>query len=111
MEMVERVARAICEANGDDWDREGVDGLADSYVPLARAAIEAMRGPTDDMLDAFMAEGQRQGVAFDEWSPPMFPKLMWQAMIESALIPHVNTAHQPPSTVNETQAKAGTDSE
>jgi hypothetical protein len=28
-----------------------------------------------------------------------------------ALIAHVNTAHQPSSTVNETQAKAGTDSE
>lgn len=40
---VEEVARAICEALGDDWDREGVDGLADAYTPLARAAINTLR--------------------------------------------------------------------
>lgn len=43
--MIERVAIAIEEANlkasGDE-----------DYTPLARAAIEAMREPTDAMVDA-----------------------------------------------------------
>lgn len=47
MNMVEKVARAIC-------DKEEPDGLGnwEFYRDHARAAIEAMREPTDAMLRA-----------------------------------------------------------
>lgn len=41
-EEVEVVARALCEAEGDDWFREGPHGLTEAYGPLARAAITAL---------------------------------------------------------------------
>ncbi len=43
-EMVEKVARAIASANGDD-------GTFKAFLPHARAAIEAMR-PNDAMISA-----------------------------------------------------------
>ena len=64
-EMVERVARAIASHVGyadDDWFK---------YGPAARAAIAAMREPTEEMLKAAYAK------AFD--------KEIWQAMIDAAL--------------------------
>lgn len=45
----ERVARAICDTSGDDWHREGPEGLMDAYGPLADAAIAALR-PADSGL-------------------------------------------------------------
>ena len=71
-EMVERVARAIIssassyagyEANSDYWDS------------LARAAIEAMREPTEAMVNA---APDLRGVDF-------YPTDVWRAMIEAAL--------------------------
>ena len=41
--LVEAVARAICAAFGDDWVREGAQGLMPAYAPFARAAIAAVR--------------------------------------------------------------------
>lgn len=38
-EARERIARAICRAIGDDWDREGPDGLTDHYGEIADAAL------------------------------------------------------------------------
>ena len=54
-EMVERIARAICVASGQDpdfdYDPRGISFGDDIrwklYVPKARAAIEAMREPTE----------------------------------------------------------------
>lgn len=47
--MVERVARAMSIAdNGHAF----ADVRVHHYVPLARAAIEAMREPTEGMVDA-----------------------------------------------------------
>ena len=65
-EMIERVARALCTADGCSPDAilgivpaVGSVPSADiatpawrSYVDKARAAIVAMREPTNDMLDA-----------------------------------------------------------
>jgi hypothetical protein len=59
-EMVERVARALCVRHGNDPDRLYVDRLGhtrdypwwQSYVDDARAAIEAMREPTEAMEEA-----------------------------------------------------------
>lgn len=42
-EEIERVVgRAICDALGDDWYREGPQGLGTTYDPVATAAILAM---------------------------------------------------------------------
>lgn len=56
MTMIEKVARAICAANGDDWGREGRSGLMPAYEPLARAALEAMREATDHMCEEALDE-------------------------------------------------------
>lgn len=75
-EMVERVAKAICEAIGDDWNREGVEGLAAAYQPMAIAAIKAMREPTEAMIEA----------SNREWDGRMSHRSSgaWQAMIDAA---------------------------
>ncbi|QUT07966.1 hypothetical protein KFK14_11570 [Sphingobium phenoxybenzoativorans] len=46
--MIERVARAIAGAEyGDGFDRPW-----EPFLPHARAAVEAMREPTDNMVEA-----------------------------------------------------------
>lgn len=74
-EMVDRVARAIAMAEatimlGGDKTKEAPDPRA-----IARAAIEAMREPTQDMIDAcdinIPTEGEIVGV--------------WDSMISAAL--------------------------
>lgn len=47
MGMVERVAREICKNAGHVTDRHW-----QHYTNAARAAIEAMREPTEEMIDA-----------------------------------------------------------
>lgn len=52
-EMVERVARAVCKANGTDPDNDDFPPCDwRNYVPEANAAIAAMREPTGAMIDA-----------------------------------------------------------
>ncbi len=46
MTMVERVARALCAADGYSWAEDEL------YMRQARAAIEAMREPTEEMQKA-----------------------------------------------------------
>lgn len=52
--MVERVARAICTAAQIDPNRKGneTEWRWQEFETEARAAIEAMRKPTDAMVDA-----------------------------------------------------------
>ena len=75
-EMVERVARALaarkCGLVKDPYGERLPDDLWQQCIPDARAAIEAMREPTDKMLDA--------GPPF-----PYMDKGVWQAMIDAAL--------------------------
>jgi hypothetical protein len=71
-EMIERVASAMLQKafrNPEciDWDRGTVN-----FMPLARAAIEAMREPTEDMEQAALESA-------------VSPKRTWQAMIAEAL--------------------------
>jgi len=66
--MIERVARALLVA-----DRSAI--TPDYYQRMARAAIEAMREPTEAMLDA--------GVNFRERNART--EQIWQAMIDEAL--------------------------
>jgi hypothetical protein len=69
MTMVERVAHALSEEA--DWD--GVmPHRKDRYLRQARAAIAAMREPTEEMVDAgYLADESATGT--------------WQAMIDTAI--------------------------
>jgi len=72
-EMIERVARAIhsaeVEDEGDPWNDLG-DYVQGEYRTLARAAIAAMREPTEAMLGPPWNYGRLE---------------IWQAMIDEAL--------------------------
>lgn len=86
--MVKRVARAIAAAqpNGPGWRH---------HIPDARAAIEAMREPTEAMMEAadepFHDELTKQrAYAFAHYGRPAyatggFTERMWRAMITAAL--------------------------
>ncbi len=54
-EMIEKVAKAIANSHGNDYDLLPSEhgpgyGLKCSFINSAKAAIQAMREPTDDML-------------------------------------------------------------
>jgi|JI10StandDraft_1071094.scaffolds.fasta_scaffold417910_1 hypothetical protein len=94
--MIERVARAICRANcTPDMSAEDIDcqeeNAWDMWVPEARAAIEAMRTPTEAMVKEGLEEGRWEislGVGGEH--AVMFesaPRTMWEAMIDRALKP------------------------
>ena len=80
-EMIERVARAMSvkDKGGDYWDFMSEDGDGYGYVGkneyrvMARAAIEAMRKPTEAMLD-YRDAGVKQSDAL----------LVWQHQIDEA---------------------------
>jgi hypothetical protein len=84
-EMVERVAIAI--AGGlNAWAEMWEESLREEYRIDARAAIEAMREPTDAMLERGSV-GLYDCAAHDghggvETSPPL---PVWQNMIDAAL--------------------------
>lgn len=66
MSMIEKVARAICrESTGDEK-------YYDSYFDRARAAIAAMREPTDFMVNSALAQSRN-------------PLIVWLEMIDAAL--------------------------
>ena len=80
MTMIERVARAMCEADGRDpdarqWNNENLT-MAATYERRARAAIAAMRKPTAMML--------ARALEPDEFGTPSH-EAFWQAMIDEAL--------------------------
>jgi hypothetical protein len=75
-DMIERVARAICEA-----ERMNPDDALGGWVhwqEAARAAIEAMREPSEEMLFA----GHRAIKAPDRMLPS---RAAWLAMIDVAV--------------------------
>lgn len=74
-EMIERVARALQE--GDDAFPSG-SPIDPWYRGAAMAAIEVMREPTDEMLDA-------GGIAFAHYTDKRESIRLWQAMIDAAL--------------------------
>ena len=65
--LVERVARALAETDGYEPTVKGIEAL----IPHARAAIAAMREPTDAMINATY-EGSD-------------PAELWRMMIDAAL--------------------------
>ncbi len=84
-EMVERVARAMCDRQAKAIEvRHGMDlgawndapePMRESWRRSARAAIEAMRELTDRMVEAW------------DGDPMGYTRKLWQAMIDEALIP------------------------
>lgn len=85
-EMVERVARALCEAIGFPADGNVLDGDQikigwHTQIPKARAAIEALRLPTDAMVGAGHAEIKPDNLPADAGDA----RQCWRAMIDAAL--------------------------
>lgn len=56
--MVERVARAICES--EKMNPDDALGGWKHWTEAARAAIEAMREPTEDMERSFVLQGTKR---------------------------------------------------
>lgn len=69
-EMIERVAKAMAEAAGFCWE----NCTQSQWKRDAKAGIEAMRQPTDAMLNAAMWQKGQQSYAD-----------VWQTMIDAAL--------------------------
>ncbi len=86
MRMIDRVARAIYAATGPEGSN-ATHGNFDILLPelqddirnWARAAIEAMREPTDEMDDA--------GEAMRDQCDHLSAMNAWHAMIDAALAP------------------------
>ena len=76
MDMVGRVERAILAADDGVFIPDFIDEFGKAHFRrIARAAIEAMREPTDEMLRAASPNASHQLVA----------RALWQAMIGSIL--------------------------
>lgn len=96
-EMIERVARAICKARGDDPDARGPAVWQSGFYPdhlfarwrsyegLARAAIAEMREPTEAMVAAGGREVQIDYENGREADRVTDATNCWQAMIDAAL--------------------------
>jgi hypothetical protein len=84
--MVERVARALWEAdglgvNGNAWRWETIDAATkEPSLRRARAAIAAMREPTLEMANA----PYRPDACIPQTDPPCYP-IAYQRMIDAAL--------------------------
>lgn len=85
--MVEKVARAICRSMLQDPDIDyevhHQDGLVKGwkmYESEAKAAIEAMREPTEPMLDAGVRHHNNDKLYLKE-----SVSCQWDAMIDAAL--------------------------
>lgn len=83
MIMIEKVARALCEAQGFKWEDQadamtnasGGDDERDHYLEQARAAIEALREPNQEMLSIDAPDMPAGGDVGD----------IWRDMIDKAL--------------------------
>lgn len=115
--IIEKVARALyCAENGiryednmshvESWlDRErcaalGEDCMADEYEAMARAAIEALMEPTEEMREAALETPGMKALAsileqhryrggkirVEDFNPPAVTQA-WQAMLTAALNP------------------------
>lgn len=86
-EMVERLAKAIFmshnglrkHARGLTWEDNAVDWEKDEYRAMVRAALEELREPTADMIDAGRDIGHDAPYGLSETIK------RWQAMIDEAL--------------------------
>ena len=84
-EMADRVARALCAADqvqSCEGDSRCINGDQCPYPVLARAAIEAMREPTEAMIDAAYFPAGESG---DSSVSRADAKETWRSMISAAL--------------------------
>jgi hypothetical protein len=89
MKKLEEVAKAIAAEDLDEGDGlydwyALVDEVADEYRAMAKAAIEAMRGPTASMIKAVEAEEDKRGYAASAYEC-MSAEDGWPIMIDAAL--------------------------
>lgn len=89
-EMIERVARAIAGIIYDPG-RPRTEELSEA---CARAAIEAMRGPTGVMICAGLFEVEACAET-GTISAPCLARHIWPAMIDAALSTKSNLTHEP----------------
>lgn len=83
--MIERVARAIARTQSGSLFREECTAVqldAFGYIAAARAAIEAMRGPTKPMVEAGAVSCGEDSEATAIGA--------WEGMIDAALTEHAN---------------------
>jgi hypothetical protein len=73
IEPIERVAKAMAECEGRDYYEARMRGS----LKVARAAIEAMREPTEEMIEA--GADLMIGLVL-EWRERMVAKQIWQVM-------------------------------
>jgi len=86
MTPLERAARALCASQGDDWEREGHEGLLKNYSTHARAVLMAIREPSEGMLSAggdVPCDDYISGGVI--YSTTAETRAVWQAMLDSAL--------------------------
>lgn len=87
MTKLEEVARAICEADNHAWPEDDYNGRFQrrAFLKQARAAIAAMREPTEAML---MAAREYGGAFTSNVKQDCEPYLeAWQEMVDEALKP------------------------
>lgn len=83
-EMVERVARAIAKDRAEPWDDLSEDDRS-SFIETGRAAIEAMREPTGDMVEAVYGGHFDVYWSYESDGRPGDPADIFTAMINAAL--------------------------
>lgn len=71
--MIEKVARAI------SLSQTQTETMWQAFLPEARAAIEAMREPTEAMIESAIP------IVPDCGSPHNYPEPIWQEVIDAAL--------------------------
>ena len=85
-DMIERVARALHDMHGAG---PAYELAADDWRDMARAAIEAMREPTQKMRLAGIAEYSRPDPTPEHESTLIF-NAVWRAMADAALLSKVD---------------------
>jgi len=80
MNMIEKVARAICNALGDDWDNapdEAINACLSKfeYREFAQAAVKAMKEPNDEMISAGRAAMDDGGNMRSIWKMMVYKAL------------------------------------
>lgn len=87
--MIERVARAMFDADASGYHGISVpfegqaSGVQDRWLRLALAAIEAMREPTDAMVDAPLPASPSHGGRYENRCD--LRPYIYRAMIDAAL--------------------------
>jgi|UPI00076A606D hypothetical protein len=82
-EMLERVAEAIAEHGGSNWEsclKAPGQRMAGMYRAMAHAAIKAMREPTSGMMEAVDCGGEKA-----DWMSGRAWRAGYTSMIDAAL--------------------------